>query len=352
VEVAGEVSVRWQLHPTSIGVFNTCGEKYRRRYLDRDRPRGRGEALIVGTALDVAVAADLLEKIRTGNLLPEADVLDIARDSVNDAFMHDVDLPPTDRLMARRKIQERVRSLVEYAHRKFCPPIFPKAIQRPFSIRLDSFLRRRGLRGMKVDMVGTLDIEAYIYDFSSATEPAGEVIHDLKSSKRSPPANAADSMHWLQMAFYALGKEHEDQKLPAWVQIDTLVTLKRGVEHKTSRGMRDNFDFAALFNRVELMARSLRSGIFPAASRSHWACSKEWCEYFESCPYVKNAKVIDLAVPSQRLYRIGPATNPEPTVNPPLAFVQGAEREIVRKDVSEPCPTKKPPKGLSPTDSA
>jgi hypothetical protein len=337
----GSVNERWQLHPTGIGVFTTCGEKYRRRYLDHDRPRGRGEALIVGTALDVAVAADLLEKIRTGKLLPEGDVLDIARDSVNDAFTNEVDCPPAEKLRLRYAIQQRVKDLTEYAHRKFCPTIQPKAIQRPFSIRLDGFLRRRGIRGMKVDMVGTLDIEAYSYDFSSATEPAGEVIHDLKSSKRTPPKDAADSMHWLQMAFYALGKEHEDGRLPLWVQIDTLVSLKKGVTHNPSRGLRSNLDFAALFNRIEHMVRSLRAGIYAPADRGHWACSEAWCEYYSTCPYVKNAKVIDLAVPSQKLYRIGPATNPEPTLNPPLAFVQNVEREIVRKD--EPCQSKKPP---------
>lgn len=332
---------RWQLHPSSMNTFNTCGEKYRRRYLDRDRPRGRNEALIVGTALDVAVAADLLEKIRSGSLLPEDEVLDIAMDSVNDAFTEDVDIPPPDRIRRRHEIRARVRLLVEYAHRKFCPPIHPKAIQRPWSLRLDGLLRRRGIRNVKVDFVGTMDIESFVYDFGD--EPVGTIIQDLKSSKRSPPKDASETMHWLQMASYALGKEAEDQVLPIYVQIDTLATLKTGVTHKISRGMRDNLDFAALFNRIENMVRSLRSGIFAPADRGHWACSEQWCEYFSSCPYTKNAKVIDLAVPSQKLYKI--TTNPEPGFKPPPEIATVIAREIIRKDVPEcPKPTpRKPP---------
>lgn len=339
---------RWQLHPSGINVFDGCGEKYRRRYLEKDRPRGRSTYLIMGSAVDSAVNADLQSKMRTGKLLPESDVLDIARDSVNNAFTDEVDMPPAARLRVRFETQERTRRLVEYAHRKLCPPMQPKSIQRPWSIRLDTFFRRRGLRGMKVDLVGTLDVEEYIFDFTSENEPAGTIVRDIKTAKKSPPKNASDGMHWLQLTCYALGLEVEDGVLPQYTQIDTLVTLKGGIEHRTSRSTKDKYDFAALFNRLQSMGRALRSGIFVPASRSWWGCSEDWCEYFSTCPYVKNPTRFDLAIPSQRLYKISPAVKPESTFNPPAHILQMQDREILRKET--PCQTKSET-NPSPTDS-
>ena len=151
---------------------------------------------------------------------------------------------------------------------------------------------------MKIDYVGMLDIEENIYDFMHLTAPAGTGVLDLKSSRISPPKDAANKKHWIQMTSYVLGMFVLDGVQPTQVKISTLVSGDgQTVTQKDSVGERDNNDFAALFNRIEQFARSYKSGIFLPASPAHWKCSKDWCHFYQSCPYTRNPTTVNLSVP-------------------------------------------------------
>ena len=151
---------------------------------------------------------------------------------------------------------------------------------------------------MKIDYVGTLDVEENLYDFTHLTAPAGTGVLDLKSSRISPPKDAANKKHWIQMSSYVLGMFVLDGVQPKQVKISTLVSSDgKSVTQKDSVGERDDNDFAALFNRVEQFARSYRSGIFLPASPASWKCSVDWCVFHPTCPFTAGKKTIDLAVP-------------------------------------------------------
>lgn len=294
-------SERIQLHPSGLNVFDECGERWRRMYEVGERS-GSNEYLIVGNAVDEAVMADLRSKLTCGELLSEKYVEEIAVHYVRSAYRRAHMVAGID-LSILRAIRFSL-----YAHKVLNPKIQVVGVQEPWSVRLDDMLKRRGGledRWAKIDLVGTLDIREHYYDFSSPTEPVGYVIRDLKTAKASPPGDAADGKHWLQLTSYALGCFTIHGQMPARVQIDTLVSGKGDrVEHKPSFGERTDKDFAALFNRAVRFAQARRAGLYLPAPRGHWRCSKEWCQFYSSCPYTKNAQTIDLAPSPLREYKL------------------------------------------------
>ena len=319
---------RIQLHPSGLAAFDECGEAWRRTYEAGDRGLPN-EFLIVGSGLDAAVTADLQNKLNCGQLLAEEQMVSIAVDRVRLGFLGRTSIRKRDLPRVRQESEQRVVAFARYAHRKLNPNIHVKSVQRSWSVRLDAMLERRGgLEGKwaKIDLVGTLDIEEWLYDFAHGDEPVGVVVRDIKTSRAGPPRGAANGKHWLQLCAYALGLFVNDGKIPLRVQIDTLVTGPHGVRHIPSFGERDKFDFAALFNRIVRFAQARQSGMYMPAPRSSWKCTPEWCGHFSSCSFVSNKKTIDLALPPLRLYNILNTCNdakPEPAIN----FLQWPKKE-------------------------
>jgi PD-(D/E)XK nuclease superfamily len=301
------MSRRTQLHPSGAGFFERCGEAWRRRFIDGE-VRAPAAYLIVGRGTDAAVNADLGNKVEHGELLGGQEVEDIACETVEQDFKGDVDLrgEAISKVTAREQAISRTLGFARFAHRNLNPTIRPKAVQRSWSVRLDDFLARRGVKGVKMDYVGTLDVEEWFYDLGPTQEPdpLRTVIRDLKTSTKSPPSDAIDGKHFMQMTSYALGKQVVDGALPARVQVDYLVDLKRGIEHRPVVGTRDSSDLAALFNRIEIIARSLKAGIFTPAPQGSWWCSHKWCPYHSTCPYVRNQQTVDLHVPDQKKHKL------------------------------------------------
>jgi hypothetical protein len=324
---------RIQLHPSGLSVFDECGERWRRMY-EVGESGLPSDALIVGTAVDTAMMADLRSKLHTGKLLEAGQVAELARHAVHQAYRY---------YNLRYGLEDAVKrtlAFTHYAHERLNPKIQVAAVQEKWSVRLDDTLHRRTkhsprpLRGRwaKIDFVGTLDIREHSYGFDSLTEPSGYIIRDIKTSGATPPGDAANGKHWVQLTSYALGCWTRYQKLPERVQIDTLVDLKNGIKHALSFGTRDNFDFAALFNRVVRFAQARQAGLYLPAPRGHWRCSQQYCQFYNSCPYTKNKQTVDLAVPALRAYKtkcIVPQI--EPAVSPK------------RRKGEKPCPVSESP---------
>ena len=149
-----------------------------------------------------------------------------------------------------------------------------------------------------------MDLEEYLYDFSSAQDPHGVALRDLKTSGKGPPKDAIEAKHWIQMTSYAFGKHVLDGVMPERVQVDYLVDLHRGIEHRPVVGTVNDFDLAALFNRLENIAHALKAGVFAPAPRDHWTCSEKWCGYWHTCPYVQMPAFALWTCPSQTCIRL------------------------------------------------
>lgn len=326
---------RLQLHQSGLALFGRCGEAFRRRYVVGETHPPR-EYLIVGRGADRAIEHDLRNKIKTGKLLSAATIEQIAVDVVERDFMGDVDLNGeyVSKGTAREYAMRRAIDMSLFSHRNLTPTIHhPKAVQVPWSIRLDGILAQRGLPGMKIDFVGTPDVHEWLFQFSD-DEPSGIAIRDVKTSRRSPSEDACDSRHWIQLTSYALGMKVMENRWPDRVQVDYLVQLKKGIEHKSVMGLRTDYDAAGVFNRLENLAWHMKAGVYAPAPRDHWMCSHKWCPFYDSCPYVKNAHTIELRVPEPKLFQLD--TTERKSIHATAAPTNGTSQSAADEDCIDP----------------
>ena len=257
-----------QLHISGLQMLQSCGEQYRRRYIEGERI-APGVAILIGSATDRSVTADLQSKIDTGALLANEQIRDAARDSVVAEWEKGVSLDPEDGTEGQAKgtaIDAAVR-LAELHHEGLAPTLAPTQVQRAWTLEVN---------GLPVDLAGTIDIQE-----GSAT------IRDTKTAAKSPTANAAHES--LQLTTYALAAHVIDGAIPEKLTLDYLVRTKtpKLVVLETTREVAD---FDPLLERIMAATRALESGIFIPARPDDWRCSAKFCGYFQSCRFAMRPK--------------------------------------------------------------
>lgn len=278
----GTASERPQLHVTALNMLARCGEAFRRRYLEGEIIPP-GVAAIVGTAVDRAVTLNLERVTRAEPLLPVEAVQEAARDGLEAAWADGVALDVEEvaegvTAIRGRALDKAVR-LARLHAEEVAPRLRPTHVQRRFVIELP---------GYPLDLAGAIDVVE------------AEAIRDTKTSAKTPAADVAERSDQLTM--YALASKVLDGRAPERVALDYLVDLKTP-KAATFESTRSSGDFAPLLRRVEAAALAIERGVFFPAPADSWQCSRRWCGYFDSCPYVRRPVQIAAA---------RPATDPAP----------------------------------------
>jgi len=260
---------RPQIHVTGISMFNFCGEQFRRRYiLGEIIPPG--VAMLVGTATDRAVTADLKSKIETKQLLVDEDIAAIARDALVAGWNGGVMLSEDEAAEGVRKVKGRaVDTSVRLAylhHREIAPDIHPVAVQRSFALDLE---------GYPFQVVGTMDVQ----------DDRG--IRDTKTKSRSPGRDEAERS--VQLTGYAMAVQALDGKLPERVTLDFLVDGKTPAAI-VQESIRTPAHIAAFLRRLENAIKAIQAGIFVPAVARDPLCSPRFCGYWSSCKFQTGGK--------------------------------------------------------------
>ncbi|MHC4181025.1 MAG: RecB family exonuclease [Planctomycetota bacterium] len=261
---------------SAISMLERCGEQYRFRYIE-GISIPPGVSLLQGRAVDDAVTADLRTKIDSGVLLPLEAVRDIARDALVNAWDHSevrleaeyVEMGPAK---AKAKAVDTSISLAELHHTEAAPKIEPTHVQREWALEV---------RGIPYPLVGVIDIQE-----------GTKAVRDTKTSKKSPPKDAADKSS--QLSAYALACKVRDGVMPEMLALDYLVATKtpKLVVLETKREMEQLRPFRnRLFNAVEV----IQAGVFIPASPDAWCCSERWCGYWNTCRYAQ--RPVSVSVP-------------------------------------------------------
>lgn len=263
-----------QLHPSGIVMFGKCGEQFRRRFIEGEikPPSAR---MVVGSGVDRGVTANLRNKIATGELLPEEQVLDVTRDALAHEWEKGVELSAGEVEEGEAKtkdeaVDKAVRLATLHA-RALAPTIEPIHVQRQFVIELPD---------LPFDLAGTLDIQEI------------SRVRDLKTTAKSPDAAAAEVS--IQLTAYALAIKVSDGESPREVALDYLVDLKKP-KATTLVATRTDDDYLALLHRGEVIAQAIEADIFPPAAADSWVCTERWCGYYRTCRYVR--KPVQITVP-------------------------------------------------------
>lgn len=261
---------------SSLTCLQQCGEKFRRRYIEKERvpPSPR---MLRGTVVHHVASTAYRRKIDTATLPSVEEARDLAATSFERTWDQGVLFSREDTAtgpgIVRADSKDFAIDLAGYHVATVAPAITPTAVERKIIVKpKDS------------DLVihGTIDL--------IDQQAAGEVIRDLKTSDRMPRSDVADVSQQLTM--YALIRLAEVGTLPASLVLDFLV---RSPERATKRHVpltttRDREDLRALVDRINTAAAAVEAGVFVPAPPDAWWCSRAWCEYFDTCIYVRRGE--------------------------------------------------------------
>lgn len=260
-----------QLHWSQISMYTRCAEQFRRRYIEGEiLPPGVGA--VSGTGLHRAVELDLTRKIETGELAPEEEVTETARDAVVKSFddpmgvfFSDEEREEGEAAVKARVIDEAV-SCVSLHHKELAPLANPLRVERKWVLELGGF---------PYDLGGTIDCDD------------GDVIWDWKTAKRTPAEDEAKGSG--QVAMYSLAKLKLDGAIPE-ARLGYVVKNKAPkIEIRYAR--RTLEEFAPLVRALERIADAIDKEVFPFASWTTprpWCCNPKWCGFYGSCEGVCN----------------------------------------------------------------
>jgi hypothetical protein len=252
-------------------MYTKCAEQFRRRYvLGEILPPGVGA--VSGTGMHRAVELDLTRKLETGELAPEEEVTEKARDAVVGAFdsPEGVFLSDDEKAEGKDKVKAAaIDAAVVCAathHQELAPLAKPRIIERKWVLDLGGF---------PFDLSGTIDCDD------------GEAIWDWKTAKRSPAEDEAEQSG--QITMYSLAKLTLDGEIPT-ARLGYVVKTKvpKTVVLETRREKRE---FAPLVRALERIADGIDKQVFPfAASMAPrpWWCHPKWCGYYKTCEGVCN----------------------------------------------------------------
>ncbi len=304
---------RLQFHYSAIDMLNICGVRFEFRYV-KGIKIAPNAFMLAGKGTDRGVTADLTNKIDKGELLQLSELTDIVSQAVKDeSTKEDIQLDEEEKSKGLQQVigdtQDKAVRLIKVHHGDVAPTIKPAAVQRKFSIDMDSYLRGRArqlydeaekttpyykkilesqaralnaLAKRGVDFVGEIDI----FERDDGTT----AIRDTKTTAKTPTEDAA--LKSEQLTAYALASHVLDGQLPKYVALDYLVDLKREQKAVTRKSERDMEAIEVFLRRLTNAIHVLHTGIFVPASPNDWHCSERYCGYWNICPMVQKRKAI------------------------------------------------------------
>jgi len=260
------MSLPEHISPTQLGMYERCPVQWQFRY-GQGIKCPPGVALIRGKSVHVARDKSLAHKMNTeGEMLPCAEVVEAARDSVVAEFTGEVKIEEGMSLgEAKSKTSDAAVRLTTLDYEEFHTKIDPIAVEEKITVEVP---------GLGRDIVGILDVA-----------DVGHNVHDCKTKAKSPSKTDADKSE--QLSTYALLHRARWGELPVSVLLDALVDLKSGPKAVQLASTRTMVEMDALLERYYAVIQSIDKGAFPPCSRDHWCCSPKWCGYWADCPYVR-----------------------------------------------------------------
>jgi hypothetical protein len=264
---------KFKWSPSALNLLATCGEAFRRRYVEGERfpssprqLRGRAVHHVAQTAYTRVLHAEALPTAEEAH--------DLAATRFESDWSEGVQLEPDEQVAGEQFTKgESLDFAVDLAGfhvTRVAPTVQPVAVEEAMTAQLpESDVLVHGI----IDLI--------------ALTPSGEVIRDVKTSEKSPNVNAADNS--LQLTVYSALYQAEMGHLPLSLQLDYLtrspVRKTKGFIPLVTR--RDNEDLKVLGARVQAAVSVADAGRYLPAAPDSWACSAKFCSFHSTCKYVR-----------------------------------------------------------------
>ena len=253
------------LSVSQLGMFQRCGEQYRRRYIELE-VIPPGIAARIGTGVHKAAEINYRRKLESGQDMPLDAFQDAAADAYHKSIQEGVFFAPDEVAGAKIALAEGKDTAVALAglyRREVTPTVQPALIEERITIELP---------GVDIPIVTVLDL--YTVDKS---------LRDLKTTGKKWAEAKAHTSH--QPTAYREAIKAATGEEPASIQFDVLVSTKTPALQSLLTTRTDN-DTAILSRQFGLMLAALHAGIFLPAEPDAWVCGPKWCGYFYTCPYI------------------------------------------------------------------
>lgn len=263
-----------RLHWSHMETALKCGHQFALRYREGLRVRP-GVAMVVGTTVHKAAAANLTRKAETGDLMSREELHDTTRDALSETWTADVELLPEEIEKGEeetlgRAVDKSLR-LADVHAAKIAPMIRPHVggIERSWVVEAE---------GYPFDLEGEMDVyEKAVYgEDGTLLEPSA--VRDLKTSKNlaSPQLTATSG----QLSMYALAAEALEGALPDRVYLDYTVDRASGAIAGSFWSVRRPEHIVKFWRRLERLAEVIEHGTYlPSRPYVDWWCSEKWCGY-------------------------------------------------------------------------
>lgn len=256
---------------SQMGTYLDCGERYRRRYIEKDI-LPPGIALIRGTSIHKAAEVQFKQKIQSHQDLPVKQIVDLAvatfeeRVKTQGVYLDDEEQARGQAAVVGEAKDGTVR-LADLFGREVGPAYQPKLVEEKQVIALPNAPR---------DLLGVLDLV-----------DEGDRVIDHKTSKKT--ANQKDWDTSTQLSVYALTFQAKNGKPPTDIIVEQLVDTKtpKRVTFHTERIMAD---YRALVARINTVVDGIEKGMFLPANTGWWGCSPKYCGYWKTCNYVNSER--------------------------------------------------------------
>jgi hypothetical protein len=283
IQPASEQPKKPHRSPSQLTSYFSCGEAYRRRYIEKER-LPFGMSALIGSGMHKGAEVNFRQKLESHADLPVKEIVDAAVVGFEERLDKDgVALSKDEKSMGQDVAVGLAKDTVRHYAAAFAtmqaPHYQPVAVEQPFRIPVN-----RGTH----DIVGVIDLTAVVDDLP------GQRVRDFKTKRRKP--SALDEADSLQLSCYDAGHRVLFGFAPADVGLDVLVfsetkTKGVGVSRHEMVGDRDERDFQVLANVLNAVDHGIKSGTFLPNGRGTWKCSERWCEYYPTCPYVNSQKL-------------------------------------------------------------
>ncbi|MEJ7803895.1 MAG: PD-(D/E)XK nuclease family protein [Candidatus Limnocylindria bacterium] len=246
---------------SSLALFWRCPERWRRRYLEREREPQSG-AMIVGKAVGAAITQHYAAQMAC-EALSAGDADDICAAEFDESALRpgaefgedDVD-----------ELREHSRGALRAYLSELAPQVRPVSVERKVELRF---------AGAEWAFVGYLDLE----------DESGVVI-DVKVGKKHVTDTAA--MRSPQATSYLLARVMEGRPAERFAFHSVRRGAKRGEHCLVVPTERSEGQLRALEERIAQTARQIarcaESGEWPLSTPDGWWCSGRMCAFWASCP--------------------------------------------------------------------
>lgn len=280
-----EEFVKDALTQTSILTFISCGMRHYWRF-EEGLKIPPNSALAFGSCTHKTSEHNMRYKMETHEDIPTAHLQDYWVNEFEEREEY-IEWTPEEKGESVSRVRDKLiktgRGCVDAYQEAVAWRIQPTAIEKPYRIQFDNDIPY-DLASRGIDLIGVnvADDEEQSVIF----RPEGEIIFDLKTASKKPPASKADTS--FQLTLNAIAYRTMTGKLERGLQLDHVVKTKVPYVFRQPTSRTDNQLQTALVlvgRVIQAIEHAKRTGAFLPADPGWWGCSEKWCGYWNVCEF-------------------------------------------------------------------